>query len=85
MLITTLEYDDYKGQIGVGRLRSGTLHKGMTVVRITPKGEQSTAKIQYLFTYHNLHRLEVALDRIVCITLRRHVGRSQPYPDGRGP
>jgi len=59
MLITTLEYDDYKGQIGVGRLRSGTLRKGMNVVRITPKGEQSTAKIQYLFTYHNLHRLEV--------------------------
>jgi GTP-binding protein len=59
LLITTLEYDDYKGQIGVGRLRSGVLRKGMSVVRITPTGEQSVGRIQYLFTYHNLSRLEV--------------------------
>jgi GTP-binding protein len=59
LLVTTLEYDDYKGQIGVGRLRSGTMRKGMTVTRITPRGEQSTGKIQYLFTYHNLSRQEV--------------------------
>jgi GTP-binding protein len=59
LLITTLDYDDYKGQIGVGRLRSGKLIKGMNVTRITPQGEQSAGKIQFLFTYHNLHRLEV--------------------------
>jgi GTP-binding protein len=59
LLITTLDYDDYKGQIGVGRLHSGTLRKGMNVVRITPRGEQTAGKIQYLFTYHNLNRLEV--------------------------
>ncbi len=59
MLITTLDYDDYKGQIGVGRLRSGTMRTGMNVVRITPHGEQSTGKVQYLFTYHNLSRQEV--------------------------
>jgi GTP-binding protein len=59
LLVTTLEYDDYKGQIGVGRLRSGTMRKGMTVTRITPRGEQNTGKIQYLFTYHNLSRQEV--------------------------
>jgi GTP-binding protein len=28
-------------------------------VRITPTGEQSVGRIQYLFTYHNLSRLEV--------------------------
>ena len=59
LLVTTLDYDDYKGQIGVGRLHSGRVHKGMSVVRITPQGEQSTGKIQYLFTYHNLARQEV--------------------------
>jgi GTP-binding protein len=59
MLVTTLEYDDYKGQIGVGRLRSGTMRRGMTVTRITPQGELSTGKIQHLFTYHNLSRQEV--------------------------
>jgi GTP-binding protein len=59
LLITTLDYDDYKGQIGIGRLHSGTIRKGMNVVRITPRGEQTPGKIQYLFTYHNLNRLEV--------------------------
>jgi GTP-binding protein len=59
LLITTLDYDDYKGQIGIGRLHSGTMRKGMNVLRITPRGEQTQGKIQYLFTYHNLNRLEV--------------------------
>lgn len=59
LLVTTLEYDDYKGQIGVGRLHSGVIKKGMSVVRITAEGERSNGKIQYLFTYHNLAKQEV--------------------------
>jgi GTP-binding protein len=59
MLITTLDYDNYKGQIGVGRLRSGTITRGMDVVRITPGGERIAGRIEYLFTYHNLERLEI--------------------------
>ncbi len=58
LLVTTLEYDNYKGQIGVGRLQSGVMKKGMPVVRITPRGERSTGSIEYLFTYHNLTKLE---------------------------
>ncbi len=41
LLVTTLEYDNYKGQIAVGRLHSGVMKRGMPVVRITPQGEQS--------------------------------------------
>jgi GTP-binding protein len=59
LLVTTLEYDNYKGQIGVGRLLSGTLRRGQTVARMTPHGERSTGKIEYLFTYHNLAKQEV--------------------------
>ncbi len=57
--VTTLEYDNYKGQIGVGRLLSGVMRRGMDVVRITPQGDRTTGKIVYLFTYHNLSRQEV--------------------------
>ncbi len=57
--VTSLEYDNYKGQIGVGRLLSGTMRRGMDVVRITPQGERIPGKIVYLFTYHNLARQEV--------------------------
>lgn len=59
MLVTTLDYDNYKGQIGVARLLSGTIRKGMNVARITPQGERSVGKIEYLFTHHNLARQEV--------------------------
>ena len=56
MLVTTLEYDNYKGQIGVGRLSSGELRRNMPVMRITPSGERIPGRIEYLFTYHNLAR-----------------------------
>ncbi len=59
MLVTTLDYDSYKGQIGVGRLRSGSIKRGMEIVRITPQGERISGRIEYLFTHHNLSRLEV--------------------------
>lgn len=59
MLVTTLEYDNYKGQLGIGRLVSGKLTKGMQIVRITPDEERIHGKIEYLFTYHNLDREEV--------------------------
>lgn len=59
LLVTTLDYDNYKGQIGVGRLRSGVIRRGMDVVRITPDGERIPGRIEYLFTYHNLERVEI--------------------------
>lgn len=59
LLVTTLDYDSYKGQLGIGRLQSGTLKKGMSVVRLTPEGERVSGRIEYLFTHHNLSRYEV--------------------------
>ncbi|MBC7811466.1 MAG: translational GTPase TypA [Burkholderiales bacterium] len=59
LLVTTLEYDNYKGQIGVGRLQSGVLKRGMQVARMTPQGERVMRTIEYLFTYHNLSKQEV--------------------------
>lgn len=59
LLVTTLEYDNYKGQVGIGRLQSGTMTKGMNVVRITPNGERINARIEYLFAFQNLQKQEV--------------------------
>jgi len=59
LLVTTLEYDNYKGQIGIGRLVSGVMRKGMPVVRMTPRGERINGRIEYLFTFHNLAKQEV--------------------------
>lgn len=59
LLVTTLEYDTYKGQIAVGRLLSGVMKRGMPVLRITPEGQTNKGNIEYLFTYHNLSKTEV--------------------------
>ncbi len=59
LLVTTIEYDKYKGQIGIGRLHSGVMRRGMSAMRITPTGERSTSKIDYLFTFSNLSKQEV--------------------------
>mgnify|MGYP000200348981 FL=1 len=59
LLVTTLEYDNYKGQIAIGRLRSGSMRKGMPVVRITTDGRRSKGNLDYLFTFSNLAKQEV--------------------------
>jgi GTP-binding protein len=59
LLVTTLEYDNYKGQIGIGRLSSGVMRKGMPIARMTPHGERNTGRIEYLFTFSNLTKQEV--------------------------
>ncbi len=58
MLVTTLEYDQYKGQLAVGRVKSGTMKRGMSLVRITPEGERTNGRMEYLFTFHNLGKEE---------------------------
>jgi GTP-binding protein len=59
LLVTTLDYDNYKGQIGVGRIHSGKMRKGMTVARITPDGVKTNGRIEYLYTYMNLAKQEI--------------------------
>jgi GTP-binding protein len=59
LLVTTLEYDNYKGQIGIGRLMTGALKRGQAVVRMTTRGERYNGNIAYLFTFHNLQKEEV--------------------------
>lgn len=59
MLVTTLEYDRYKGQIGIGRLQSGTITQNMPLVRITKDGKRVNGRLEYLFQFHNLEKVEV--------------------------
>lgn len=59
LLVTTLEYDNYKGQIAIGRLRSGTLTQGMPLVRINRDGKRINGRLEYLFQFHNLEKVEV--------------------------
>ncbi len=60
LLVTNLQYDDYKGKIVLGRLSSGTLRRGQPVARIDREGGLHTEKIAQVFIHEGLERIEVA-------------------------
>lgn len=58
ILFSNIEYDDYLGRIGVGRVERGTVKVGQTVALCHKDGTTSNVKIAKLFMYQGLKRLE---------------------------
>ncbi len=58
-LITTLDYSDYVGRIGIGRVFAGVLEANHEIIRIDRDGKQSTQRIGQLFRFHGLGRVQV--------------------------
>ncbi len=88
LLVTSIEYDRYKGQLGIGRILSGDMKKGMTALRITPGGEQVKSTIDYLFTFWNLSKVEetaVAAGDIVAFGGFSELGISDTITDPLNP
>ena len=59
MLVTTLEYSNYVGKIAIGRLSSGTLRTGQNVAQVTPQGEILLGRINQVYIFRDLKRVEV--------------------------
>lgn len=57
--ITTLDYNEYVGRIGVGRVFRGTLKKSDKLAIIKRSGEVHEAQIKQLFVFEGLNRTEV--------------------------
>ena len=58
ILFSNIEYDDYLGRIGVGRVIRGTVKTGQTVALAHRDGTTSQVKIVKLFMYRGLKRTE---------------------------
>jgi GTP-binding protein len=58
MLVTTLDYDDYRGKIAVGRIFRGGVGPGDWVARIDRQGHISRERVNQVFTYYGLARQE---------------------------
>ncbi len=59
MLITTLDYSDYVGRIGIGRVYNGVIKPGQQVVSIKQKdGKQVTSRVGKLYRFQGLGRVE---------------------------
>ncbi len=90
MQVTTLEDNDYVGRIGIGRVLSGRVEKGMAVVVIRPDGAAESKRVQELFTFEALGRepTDEVLAGDLCAIAgvgEVEIGDTISHPDNREP
>ena len=59
VLFSSLDYDDYIGRIGVGRVQRGRIKRNDSVILCKQDGEQQRVKISRLYQFEGLKRVEV--------------------------
>jgi len=59
MMVTTLDYDEHKGRIALGRIQTGSLSRGQSIRIATPEEAPRNARINELFVYDNFVRTPV--------------------------
>ncbi|TXK77123.1 translational GTPase TypA [Paenibacillus sp. N3.4] len=58
-LVTLMDYNEYLGRIGVGRVNRGKIRQGQTVAVMTREGGMKQARIDKLFGFTGLKRIEI--------------------------
>lgn len=59
MQVSTLAYDDYIGRLGIGRISTGTIHKGDALEVAKRDGGFEKVKVNQIFVYKGLSRVAV--------------------------
>jgi GTP-binding protein len=59
MLVTTLDWSDYTGRIAIGRVQSGTIRKGQSVVLMQAGDKITPSRVVSVFLFQDLGRTEV--------------------------
>jgi GTP-binding protein len=70
-LITTLDYDDYRGRVAIGKVVAGTINAGQSITYTTRDGVHKDGKVVNTFVYEGLNRTEaesVTAGEIIAIT-----------------
>lgn len=78
LLISTIDYNDYVGRIGIGKIESGSIFENDTcyIVNATKEGYEERVKISKIFEFEGLNRVEVSSSNsgsIVAITGISHI------------
>lgn len=71
VLFSSLDYDDYIGRIGIGRVERGRIKRNDTVVLCKTDGTQENVKISRLYQFEGLKRVEVeeaAVGDLICVS-----------------
>ena len=70
VLFSSLDYDDYIGRIGVGRVERGQIKRNDSLVLCKTDGSQENVRISRLYQFDGLKRVEVdsaSVGDIICI------------------
>jgi GTP-binding protein len=59
MLVTTIDYNDYLGRLGIGRIVRGTIRLGSAMKVIRRDGAREDARVTKIYTFEGLKRIEV--------------------------
>src|SRR5207248_6361288 len=59
MLVSNLDYSDYLGRVALGRIVSGRVKVGDSIVCVHRTGERERATVTTLFTYSGLQQVEI--------------------------
>jgi GTP-binding protein len=59
LLVLALRGDNYKGKLGIGKIQSGQIKKGQSIVKIDRNGNKAVGKISSLQMYQGLQPTEV--------------------------
>ena len=58
LLVSNIDYDEYTGRIGIGKIERGVIHNGEQVALCKKDGTVQNIKIGKLYTYSGLKRVE---------------------------
>lgn len=91
-LISTIDYNEYVGRIGVGRVERGTLRKGQMAVRANLERETQPApeRVTTLYKFEGLNRVEVeaaSVGEIIAVSgfSEMHIGDTLCPPEAVEP
>lgn len=71
ILFSSLDYDDYIGRIGIGRVERGTVKHNQQIVLCNNDGSRVNAKVSRLYQFEGLRRVEVesaSLGDLICVS-----------------
>ncbi len=88
LLVSTIDYDEYRGRVAVGKVHSGTVIPGEQVIYINHAGEHKHGKIVSLFVFEGLKRVEVEraeAGEIVAITGIADINIGETVTDRENP
>ncbi|MCR2803723.1 translational GTPase TypA [Paenibacillus soyae] len=87
-LVTLLDYNEYLGRIAIGRVNRGTINQGQAVAVIDRDGKTKQARIEKLFGFQGLKRVEIpeaGAGDIVAIAGIREINIGETIADPQNP